>query len=132
MAKRTLVEKDYQDGAMLVTELDKSAFHVHAAFWLYDSDRDHWRLMIASKDYDTTGPAKAYEHINTVLTEIKEQHHDFGIALDNISFRRTTDRLIKLLGTAVHTDPNGVDGIRFSRNAINNLYIEDAYIYRIA
>ncbi|GAB3790493.1 hypothetical protein [Virgibacillus kimchii] len=132
MDKRTLVEKDFKDGAVLVTELDKAAFHVQAALWLYDTDRDNWRLMIASKDYDTTGPAKAYEHINKVLKEIEQKNSDYGIALDNISVVRTNDKLIKLLETTIQTGPEEVSGIRFSRNAINNHYIEDAYIYRVA
>ncbi|MFA1822753.1 hypothetical protein ACDX78_21820 [Virgibacillus oceani] len=88
--------------------------------------------MIASKDYDKTGPANTYEHINEVLTQIVQKHSDYGIALNNISVVSTNYKLIRLLGTAIHTEPDDVSGIRFTRNAIDNHYIEDAYIYRIA
>ncbi|SHG06523.1 hypothetical protein [Ornithinibacillus halophilus] len=132
MDKRTLVEKDFREGALLVKELDNANFPVHAALWLYDLDRECWRLIIASKSYDHTGPAKAYRSINDVLMELRQNNQDYNIDLSNIVFVRTNDRLIEILSTTIHTGPDKVAGIRFSRNAIENYYIEDAYIYRIA
>lgn len=132
MDKRTLVERDYSEGAILVKALDDSGFPVYAALWLYNPEKENWRLLLASKSFDNTGPMKAYEHINEVLTSINEQNDAFDISLANISFVRTNDPLIKRLGTAIQTDPTSLTGIRFSRNAIDNYYIEDAYIYRIA
>ena len=52
------------------------------------------------------------------------------ISLMDISVVEDNDPLIFLLRKAVRTS-EGVSGIRFSQNAINGQFIEDAYIYRL-
>ena len=39
MDKRTFVEKDFRDWALLVTELEKAALHVQAVSWLFESKK---------------------------------------------------------------------------------------------
>jgi hypothetical protein len=131
MDKTTLVERDFLDGEILIKELDKTRFNVHSAFWLYNTEEDNWRLIIASKVADFSSPKKAYSHIKRVLKSLEMKGRKLGFSLDNISVVSPHHPLIRILSVALSTQPDAVVGRRFSRNRIGNSFIEDAYIYRI-
>lgn len=131
MDKTTLVEKDFKDGEILIKELDKAHINVHSALWLYNSESDSWRLIIASKIADFSSPKKAYSHISKVLKDMKNSGVSVGFSLENITVISPNHPLIMILSQAIHTGPNDINGIRFSRNRIGNSYIEDAFIYRV-
>lgn len=130
MDKRTLVEDDFKDGERLLLALDEANFPVHSALWLFDEDRDSWRLLIATETYDHSGQIKAYEGIYEVLKQLMKEEENFTISLDNISAISPGQDLIKSMGTEFNTGAE-IAGIRFTRRAINKHYIEDAYIYRV-
>lgn len=67
-----------------------------------------------------------YLRIQTVLKKI---FPPLGMALDDISAVGSTDDRVQLLRKAVKTR-NG-PGVRFTGNVINNVYIDDVYIYRM-
>lgn len=127
MVKTVLVEKDIEEGKRLIEELDKAGFKVQAALWLYMSDSDEWRLLIASPYVEKEGPKRSYNFIQTVLARISPP---LEVSLRNISVLSPSHNLIKLIRLAIRTGP-GISGIRFARSVINNTLIEDAYIYRI-
>ncbi|MBP1971734.1 hypothetical protein J2Z83_003889 [Virgibacillus natechei] len=131
MDKRTLVENDFRNGENLILALDNENFAVHSALWLFDTERDSWRLIIASEKVDHSGPKKAYEGIYKVINILKKEEENFTITLDNISVVSPFHELIKDIGTTIQTGVESIAGIRCSRNTINNHYIEDAYIYRM-
>ena len=131
MDKTTLVEKDFKDGELLIAELDKAQLKVHSALWIYNSEADNWRLMIASDKEDFSSPKKAYSLINEVIEKMNNSGINIGFSLENISVVSTDHPLIRLLSSAIKTNPRSISGIRFSRNTIDNNYIEDAYIYRV-
>ncbi|WP_141434396.1 hypothetical protein [Bacillus sp. 03113] len=131
MDKTTLVERDFKDGEKLIKELDEAHLNVHSALWLFNSENDNWRLIIASKNVDFQTPKRVYSEIKRVLKRMENTGDKIDISLQNISVVSPNYPLIKILGIAIRTDPNSISGIRFSRNSINNVYIEDAYIYRI-
>lgn len=128
MVKTTLVEKDIEEGGRLLDALDKSKFRVKAALWFYLSDSDIWRIKIASRYFDDEGPLKAYSRVQSVLAQL---HPQIGITLNDISIISPKDDLIRNLRTAIKTTGSGIAGIRFTRNTVNNMFIEDAYIYRM-
>lgn len=130
MDKATLVEQDFKAGEKLVRALDEAQINVHSAFWLYDSETDNWRLIIASKVADFSSPRRAYSQIKRVLRRLDENENN-PISLENISVISPNHPLISILKTAINTGPDQIMGIRFTRNRIGNSFIEDAYIYRI-
>ncbi len=131
MDKPTLVDADMKAGEALLGKLDEAKFNIKAVFWLYLSEPEEWRLFFASPVFDKEGPTKAYEKVQSQLPKLKEElEQDYELSLQNISVVSPNDNLIKLLKTAVKTGP-GVSHIRFARNVINNVFIEDAYIYRV-
>jgi len=118
-------------GEALLSKLDEIKFNVRAAFWFYMPDSEEWRLIFASPAVDKKGPKEAYEKVQSQLPELKEElEQDYELSLQNISVVSPNDDLVKLLKTAVKTGP-GVSHIRFARNVIDNVFIEDAYIYRV-
>lgn len=131
MDKTALVESDFKDGEILIKELEKQHINVHSALWFYNSEEDNWRLIIASKIADFASPKRAYSQIKKVLKRLETTPLKVGITLDNISVVSPHHPLIKVLAGVINTGPDALQGIRFTRNRINNSFIEDAYIYRI-
>jgi len=126
MAKPTLVESDKEAGEILLGNLDRSGFEVKAALWFYLPDSDEWRLILASPEVDAKSPKEAYKRVQSQLANLTESHK---LSLQNISLISPEDSLIKLLRGALHTG-TGISHIQFTRNTINNVFIEDAFIYR--
>lgn len=127
MAKEALVEKDIREGKKLILALDKQGLGIDAAMWLYTSEADEWRLLIASPLFEKKGPKEAYTFVQSVLVRLSPAPK---ISLKNISVVGPSHPLIKLLRLAVQTGP-GISGIRFTGNVVNGTMIEDAYIYRM-
>ena len=127
MDKPTLVKTDLEAGKALLSVLDKSRFSVNAAFWFYLSDSNEWRLIFALPLVDRIGPQAAYEKMQSQLQKLNPK---YNLALQNISIVSPKENLIMLLKKVIHTglEPSS---IRFTRNTINNVFIEDAYIYRM-
>lgn len=126
MDKPTLVENDFRAGEALLRALDQAGVKVKAAFWLYLPESNEWRLYLALPDVAQKGPKKAYEVVQTHLEQLRPE----GLSLRNISLVVPDDKLVKLLRSAIKTGPD-IAGIRFTGNVINNVLIEDAYIYRV-
>lgn len=126
MDKTILVEKTIKEGKNLIEKLDEQDFNVVAAFWFYLADVKTWRLIIATPFAKNNGPIKSYTLIQKALAELKLTE----IALSNISVVNPENVVVKLLSIAIKTGP-GISGIRFSRNTINGIFIEDVYIYRL-
>lgn len=113
-------------GENLIHELDRRKFPAKAAFWLYETEGDDWRLMIATPQLRSVGPRKLYKSVQQAIAKI-----DTPIRTSSVFLLDTKDPFIKRLSTAIGRGP-GVSGMRFSRNSINGRFIEDAYIYRMA
>ena len=132
MAENTVVKEQLTDamieeGAQLTSKLDETGLPVTAAFWLYVTDLNEWRLVFASPEVSSNGPRAVYEKIRRAVAELGGE----GIALSNIGVLDPDADLVRLLKFAVRTGP-GVNRIRFSKNVINGHFIDDALIYRAA
>ncbi|MFZ7945896.1 hypothetical protein [Neobacillus sp. 19] len=131
MDKTTLVERDFVDGEILLKELDLNYMNVHSALWLYDSDADRWRFIIASTLKDSEGSAAAYTQIWNIIKQMEKTGVTLGFSLENISVISPNDSLIKNLSNSIQTGPKDIRGVRFSRTGIGSTFIDDAYVYRI-
>jgi hypothetical protein len=115
-----------QMGKQLLERLDKAQFSIKAAFWLYSSDSNRWRLVFASPSVAQSGPKQFYRAIQSNL--LRSPHRD--ISLSDVAVVDSSAPLILLLATAIRTGP-GISDIRFTHNFINGVLVEDAYIYRL-
>ena len=129
MVKTTLVETDKKAGESLIRKMDESLISVTAALWFYLSESDEWRLMLATPLVDKEGPKKVYEKIQQLL---EKQDVQYDLSLDNIAIVSPDDQLITLLKKVIKTKKNSLSSITFTRNIINNTFIENAYIYRMS
>ena len=123
MDTTTLVDFDIETGKQITQALDSYGIPVKASLWLFATEASEWRLIIATPFVDKMGPQRTYSVIQKALRQV-----DFP--LRKISVVSPNDNLIKLLRVALRTGKE-ISDIRFTHNTINNVYIEDAYIYRL-
>lgn len=129
MVAKTLTDEMVQSGADLVKQLDARGESPDAALWLYFSDLQEWKLVLAEMKMSSQGPRAVYEAIREALSSMPKELKPLSLEL--ISVAKPDAPLIQLLSSAVQTGP-GIGGIRFTNNVINGTVIEDAYIYRLA
>ncbi|MBI3668916.1 MAG: hypothetical protein HY237_03935 [Acidobacteria bacterium] len=129
VVKEPLTPEMVAAGKELVRRLDERHFEVVSALWLYSGEANQWLLILASPAVEAEGPKRAYARVLAILSE--KQDETSGLTFENIKLLAPSDSLIRLLRVAVRTG-KGISGIRFTRNRINDTFIEDAYIYRVA
>jgi hypothetical protein len=114
-------------GAKLIERLDAKNSEIKSAFWLYYSEEKTWKLIIASPLVDSEGPREYYKRVvdaNGLASEAEDV-----ISLNDVGVTNTSNQIVQLLKFMISTGED-ISGIRFSRNTINGVFIEDAYIYR--
>lgn len=115
-----------EQGARLLEALDRAGFPVVAAFWLLDPESRTWKYVLASPRVTTGGPLQAYRDLQKYVGSA-------GLALQDVAVVSPHEQLVELLrGALPRTPTSGVVGIRFTGNTIKNVFIDDAYIYRVA
>ena len=127
MAETVLVDDDIKAGSELVRILDEDGFPVTAAAWIYFPDVEEWRLVIRTP--------KAAKDLQEAYLEVARAMDAKGnlrakLNLSKVKLVPPTDRMLQALGSVVRA--SGLNSIRFSRNVVNGIYIDDALIYRLA
>ncbi len=132
MAKDILVMDALSDqmieaGAKLIERLDADNSEVKGAFWFFSPEDNKWKLIIASPLVGSEGPKKFYKRV--IAANQSADAEEVIVSLNDIEAVNTHRQIVQLMKSAVKTG-DGLSGIRFSRNTINGVFIEDAYIYR--
>ena len=127
MATTALVSTDVEMGSELLKVLDEAAFPVTAAAWMYFPDVDEWRLVIRTP--------KVEKDLQGALRELAaalDAKGDLRTRLDlsRVKLVPPKDKVLAAMASMVRVD--GISNIRFSRNVINGVLIDDALIYRLA
>jgi hypothetical protein len=128
VVKESLSGEMITAGAELTRRLDDARLIVDASLWFYTTESNAWRLIVASPEVRMHGTRWTYKKIQSVISRMPPEQP--GISLKDVTVVDNQDPLIALLRGVVKT-PDGINGIRFSRNVINGVLIEDAYIYRM-
>ena len=126
MDKKILVDNYIKEGKTLIKSLDKAGVPVTSAFWFFDTGSEDWKLILATTYYDTKGPHDTYQEISKYTKGIDE------VSLKYIQTLSPNNQLISLLKSVLVTKKNAIEGIRFTGNTVNNIFIPDAYIYRLS
>ena len=128
MVETRLTQELIKEGAKLVERLDRTGASPDAAFWLYFPEIGAWKLLLAETKVGARGPREVYKQIQKALQRLRtEVTH---LSLENVAVAKPDAPIVALLSSAISTGP-GIGGIRFTRNVINGVPIEDAYIYRL-
>ena len=128
MVETRLTQELIDEGRTLVERLDERGDSPDAALWFYFPDAGAWKLLLAEVKVGPTGPRDVYRGIQKALTSLRNEVRH--LSLEDVAVAKPDAPLIKLLRQALGTGP-GISGIRFTRNVINGVAIEDAYIYRL-
>jgi hypothetical protein len=115
-------------GEAVLRRLDRTGFKATVALWLYEPESVGWRFVLAAPGVRRQGPRWAYGKILRAIRSVEASGEVF--TLDNLTAKENTDPFIRALRKAVKTKP-GISGVRYTRNAIDGHFIEDAYIYRV-
>src|SRR6185437_2571130 len=127
MDKATLVNVDVGLGSEMVSLLEGAKLKVNVALWMFLSEYEDWRLVVAGRRFDTPDPRDAYRLL-----------HD---TLDPAGFtpRRTPPVLILPMADPfirelrrIFGKAKSVEGMRLGGQMIGNRFVEDAYVYRIS
>ncbi len=119
------VGRKISQGEELLRALDRARFPVYAALWSLKAGT--WRYVIASPVVVDDGAREAYRQVNDIL-----RSKPVGMSLADITVVGPQDPVVQALQPVVHTGPDEVSGVRVTADTINHVFIEDAYIYRIA
>jgi hypothetical protein len=127
MATAPLVDADIAMGKELLDILDRVAFPVTGAAWIYYADVDQWRLIIRTP--------KAEKDLIGALTQVAGAMDAEGDLRTRLDFSRVKlvppkDKILAAMGRVVRAD--GISTVRFNRNVIDGVLIDDALIYRLA
>ncbi len=128
MVKETLTSEMIESGKRLIQRMDKNNLNIQSAFWYYLEDSEKWRLFLGSPLVREEGPKMVYQKIKNVLQNIGSDIDN--IELKDISVIEDDHSLVELISTAIGVIPD-IAEVRFSRNAVNGHFIEDALIYRL-
>ena len=127
MVTAALVSEDIEAGRNVVAALDAAGFPVEAAFWLYSSDQDRWRLWIATpRARDDRG--KAYLDVLKILNAVTDKQ---VLELPQIRVEAPEYRTVEAVKSLIEV--KGLSNVRMRHNlGDHGIYIEDTLIYRTA
>ena len=122
MAEETVVKEPLTTemvaaGEELTRRLDALGFEVVSSLWLYSTEANQWRLVLASPQVASEGPKKTYAKVLAALSGEPEQVP--GLNSENVTVLSPDNPLVRLFRSAVRTG-KGISGIRFSRNRIKD------------
>jgi len=109
----------------LLRALDRARFPVYAALWSLKAGT--WRYVIASPVVVSDGAREAYRQVNDILRSTP-----VGMSLADITVVGPQGPVVQALRAVVHIGPDEVSGVRVTADTVSHVFIEDAYIYRMA
>jgi hypothetical protein len=124
MVATPLVDTYIDAGRRLIQALDESGFEIEAALWLYHTEPNEWRLLLALPLVDEIGPREVYRKIQAQVSASSL------LTLRNVSVVSPEAEIIRLLRGAVKTGP-GISTIRLSGNVFDGVFVDDALVYRL-
>jgi hypothetical protein len=132
MAQEVLVKESISTGMIaagerLARHLNVSELPIDALLWFYSPEENSWRYLVASPEVSKSGPKAVYQKIRGIVEQLSEGEI---VPWDDIFVVDSNDPFIQLLRQGIRTGDD-IAQIRFSRNVVNGVLIEDAYIYKL-
>jgi len=127
MSKERLLPLPATDGMKFIQALDKKGFNYKAAFWLYQSEIDDWRLYIVTPLVDEIGQKEAYLRIHAILYGL---HPPIDLSLSYITLVSPSDPFYQILHKVYHVEPEQPP-VYVRRSMFEGIVIEEALIYRM-
>ena len=122
-----MVSIDIENGEQVLAALDKAGLKVSVAILALLSEYQDWRLLLASKMFDTAGVLGAYRLVHQALDRA-------GFPIErqpSLLILRMKDPSIREL-RRIFAKTKSVAGMRLGGQMIGDRFIEDGYAYRIS
>lgn len=122
-----MVSPDISRGSELLGALDRAKLKVGVALWMFLSEYEDWRLVVAARQFDALDLRDSYRLLNDTLAAA-------GFTPEKtppILILPMTDPSVKEL-RRLFAKTRSVEGMRLGGQMIGDRYVEDAYIYRIS
>lgn len=116
-----------KEGQALVRHLDQGQVKPRSALWVYDSERDDWRLWIVPPS-NMTDRFELYRLVAETLSAHRADMPTLDIG--SIEFKTEDHPAIKGLGRIVHMEGIGAAPVR--QNMLNGFYLSDSVVLRMA
>jgi hypothetical protein len=129
VVKEQLSAEMIEAGAQLIAQLDTMGLPMEAALWLFDTEINEWRLLIASSERAKSGSLDIYKKIQEARRGLGDKAAALPMLL--ITLVDPNQELIRSFRKGMPTGA-GVSRIRFSKNVIGGHVVDDALIYRLA
>lgn len=129
LVKESISREMISAGDRLARHIVGSELPIDAVLWLYVPESNSWRFVVASPEVSASGPKSVYQRIRSIIEQIPQSDNQ-AVGWDDIFVVDSKDPLIQLLRQALHSSKE-VSGLRMSRNVVNGVLIEDAYIYKL-
>ncbi len=126
MDKTTLAAPEFATGLELVRALDRSSLPINVALWLYFTEQQDWRFVLASRRLDAAKPSAAYGLVHDALDAS-------GISLEQtptLSILKMSDPFIREL-RRMFAKTKSVAGMRLGPQLIGDRFVEAALVFRI-
>jgi hypothetical protein len=117
---------DIEFGEEVLSALDAAKFPITVALWLRETQEDAWELVLGTPLYDRPGPKDAYRRLTAAFSA------DGRVPMGDLPIRLESNRrpLIKGL-RRLFAKAASVKGMRLGLQSIGDVWIDDAYVYRI-
>jgi hypothetical protein len=127
MDKAAMVSLDIDRGAEVLDALERAKLKVRVALWVFLSEYEDWRLVVAAHQFDSLFPRNPYRLLNDALDAA-------GFTPEKtppILILPMIDPFIKHL-RRVFAKTKTVEGMRLGGQMIGDRFVQDAYVYRIS
>jgi len=140
VAQETLVKEqltlwDLLGGYNLTKRLIETDFDLVCSFWLYASEPNSWRLFLSSPRVEIDGLLASYEKVRRVLVAMESNTNWASLAItvvrDDVPLVRSIRSLGKFTIPELPAGPGTYipDPKRVSATMVEDVFVEDAYIY---
>ena len=126
LVKELLTTEMIEGGKELTLRLDRTELDVTASFWFYFIDSTRWNLILGISQILREGPIRPI----TLIQNLLDQQPVPGVNLLDIIAIQSDHSMIRRLKTLLTTGKT-IKGIRISQTVVENVLIQDAYIYRL-
>ncbi len=122
-----MVSLDITRGSELLDALDRAKVRVGVALWMFSSEYEDWRLVVASRQFDSLDLRDAYRLIHDSLAPSGFTPK----STPPITILPMADPFIKEL-RRLFGKTKSVQGMRLGGQMIGDRFVQDAYVYRIS
>jgi hypothetical protein len=125
---RPLLTEVIDEGRRLIGVLRERRFKIDAAFWIFRSEPERWKMTIATPLYDREGPRNAYSRLIAAYDSVRPP---LRIEITDIALTRGEDRLVKALQSRFNFKRETVDTV-IEHASLDGEYVEAAYLYQLS